>query len=160
MALHRDIFWIGRQWAVTGSGMQAVNQKLLGQFDIETARVWDDDWLDILRAQPWLNAEDFAKGLAVARARYPEPARKVPPRLPVEALLQAVAAQPKPIREPIAPKVAEPARPPAPPEAEPVVEPVAVAVIEPTAPTTSFLQMKIAEHSARLVRVWRIQQQK
>ena len=25
MALHRDIFWIGRQWAVTGHGMQAID---------------------------------------------------------------------------------------------------------------------------------------
>ncbi len=27
MALHRDIFWVGRQWAVTGYGIQACNQK-------------------------------------------------------------------------------------------------------------------------------------
>jgi hypothetical protein len=26
MALHRDIFWIGRQWAVTGFRMQAENR--------------------------------------------------------------------------------------------------------------------------------------
>ena len=35
MALHRDIYWVGRQWAVTGYGMQACNQKQKGQFDIE-----------------------------------------------------------------------------------------------------------------------------
>jgi len=23
MALHRDIYWVGRQWAVTGYGIQA-----------------------------------------------------------------------------------------------------------------------------------------
>ena len=38
MALHRDIFWIGRQWAVTGFGMQAINQKHGGQFDIAIER--------------------------------------------------------------------------------------------------------------------------
>jgi hypothetical protein len=27
MALHRDIYWVGRQWAVTGAGIQAVDQK-------------------------------------------------------------------------------------------------------------------------------------
>ena len=30
MALHRDIHWIGRQWAVTGHGMQLIDQKLKG----------------------------------------------------------------------------------------------------------------------------------
>ena len=43
MALHRDIFWIGRQWAVTGHGMQLIDQRLMGAFDIEVARLWDDD---------------------------------------------------------------------------------------------------------------------
>ena len=43
MALHRDIFWVGRQWAVTGFGVQAVDQRLKGAFDIEIARLWDDD---------------------------------------------------------------------------------------------------------------------
>ncbi len=42
MALHRDIYWVGRQWAVTGYGMQAVDPKLKGQFDIEASRLWDD----------------------------------------------------------------------------------------------------------------------
>ena len=37
MALHRDIYWVGRQWAVTGFGVQAVDQRLKGTFDIE---VW------------------------------------------------------------------------------------------------------------------------
>ena len=37
MALHRDIYWVGRQWAVTGYGMQAVDPKLKGQFDIEAS---------------------------------------------------------------------------------------------------------------------------
>jgi len=40
MALHRDIYWVGRQWAVTGYGMQAVDQKLQGKFDIEASRLW------------------------------------------------------------------------------------------------------------------------
>ena len=71
--------------------MQAINQKLGGQFDVEIERLWDDDWLDFLRGQPWFNAEDFAKGLAIARARYPEPPQGSPPPLPVEALLHANA---------------------------------------------------------------------
>jgi hypothetical protein len=77
MALHRDIFWVGKQWAVTGYGMQAVDQKQKSKFDIEASRVWEDDLLDILSDQRWFNAEDFNAGLVVARAKYPEtPARK------------------------------------------------------------------------------------
>src|SRR4051812_5779754 len=89
MALHRDIYWIGRQWAVTGFGMQAVNQKVGGAFDIAIARLWDDDPSIIVREQSWFNAEDFAKGPAAARARYPDPLRKPPPPLPVETRLAA-----------------------------------------------------------------------
>ena len=39
MALHQDIFWVGKQWAVTGYGMQAVDQKQKSKFDIEVSRV-------------------------------------------------------------------------------------------------------------------------
>ena len=78
MALHRDIYWVGRQWAVTGYGMQAVDPRLKGQFDIEAIRLWEDDLPESLNAGAWLNAEDFAKALSVARARYPQPAREVP----------------------------------------------------------------------------------
>jgi hypothetical protein len=73
MVLHRDIFWVGRQWAVTGYGIQACNQKQKGQFDIEGARLWEDSVLESIRAEPWLNVEDFEKALEVARKHYPEP---------------------------------------------------------------------------------------
>jgi hypothetical protein len=76
MALHRDIYWVGRQWAVTGYGMQAVDQKLKGEFDIEADRLWDDDLLERMHAHKWFNAEDFGKGLAIARARYPRPSTR------------------------------------------------------------------------------------
>ncbi len=73
MVLHRDIYWVGRQWAVTGLGMQAIDQKLQGKFDIDVSRLWDDDLPESLRAEKWLNPEDFGKGLVLARARYPQP---------------------------------------------------------------------------------------
>jgi hypothetical protein len=73
MALHRDIFWIGRQWAVTGHGMQLIDQRLQGAFDIEAARLWDDDLIESLRTKAWLKVEDFDKGLAVARTRQWQP---------------------------------------------------------------------------------------
>lgn len=78
MALHRDIYWVGRQWAVTGFGMQAIDQRLKGQFDIEAVRLWEDGLSESLNAGAWLNAEDFAKALSVARARYPRPPRENP----------------------------------------------------------------------------------
>lgn len=76
MALHRDLYWVCRQWAVTGYGLQAVDQKQKGKFDIEASRLWKDDGLESVRAERWLNPDDFEKALAVARKRFPEPPRK------------------------------------------------------------------------------------
>jgi hypothetical protein len=76
MALHREIYWVGKQWAVTGYGVQACNQKQRGKFDIEGSRLWEDGLLESLRAEKWLNAEDLDKALDVARKYYPEPPRK------------------------------------------------------------------------------------
>jgi hypothetical protein len=84
MALHRDIFWVGRQWAVSGLGLQAVDQKQKSKFDIEISRLWDDDLLDGLSAERWFNPEDFIEGLSIARARYPEPAREAKPLSPLK----------------------------------------------------------------------------
>ena len=78
MALHRDIYWVGRQWAVTGYGLQAVDQKLKSKFDIEISRLWEDGLLESMQSEKWLNIDDFAKGLSMARARYPEPPQTVP----------------------------------------------------------------------------------
>jgi hypothetical protein len=76
MPLHRDIYWVGRQWAVTGYGMQAIDQRLNGMLDIEVARLWEDGLSESMQGLKWLNIEDFNKGLFIARARYPEPPRK------------------------------------------------------------------------------------
>jgi hypothetical protein len=81
MALHRDIYWVGRQWAVTGYGIQACNQKQKGKFDIEASRLWEDGVLESMRALKWLNIEDFDKAISVARKHYPEtPRRAAPPQ--------------------------------------------------------------------------------
>lgn len=79
MALHRDIYWVGRQWAVTGHGIQACDQKQKGQFDIEASKIWEDGVQERVRALSWLNSEDFDKAISVARKYYPEPPRKAPP---------------------------------------------------------------------------------
>lgn len=88
MALHRDIFWVGRQWAVTGAGIQAVDQRLRGVLDIDVAHLWDDVLVQSRRAKPGVNLDDFDKALMVARARYP----KQPVAAPIIAELEALGA--------------------------------------------------------------------
>jgi hypothetical protein len=99
MALHRDIFWVGRQWAVTGYGIQACNQKQKGQFDIEGSRLWEDGVQESLRAEAWLNIEDFEKALEVARKYYPEPPRKAAPAEPEIPDLQETELKATPNQE-------------------------------------------------------------
>jgi hypothetical protein len=79
MALHRDVYWVGRQWTVTGYGVQACNQKQRSNFDIEASRLWEDAQIEKLRAEAWLNTEDFDKALAIARQRFAKPPRKPAP---------------------------------------------------------------------------------
>ncbi|WP_027579077.1 hypothetical protein [Bradyrhizobium sp. Ai1a-2] len=73
MALHRDIYWIGRQWAVTGFGMQLIDQRHGGKFDIEIAQLWGEGLAVDLSAQKWFDPVDFGKGLWVARQRHTRP---------------------------------------------------------------------------------------
>lgn len=94
MGLHRDIYWVGRQWAVTGFGVQAVDQRLKGAFDVEAGRLWDDDLPRRMRALAWLNPEDFDKALELARARFPEPPRRHLPLVESVLELMQPAAEP------------------------------------------------------------------
>jgi hypothetical protein len=99
MALHRDIFWIGRQWAVTGYGIQAVDQRLRGVLDVEVARLWDDDFIAGRRAKPGLNIEDFDNALSIARTRYPQAGgviAAIPTPEPPRAVLEPAATPPVP----------------------------------------------------------------
>ena len=151
MALHRDILWIGRQWAVTGHGMQLIDQRLEGAFDIEVIRLWDDDLIESMRAKAWVKAEDFDKGLTVARTRHPRQAQGlVTVQLPaVEPIAPPTPKAPKPERSaPVEPAYV--AKAPAAPESPP--PPVAV---EPPKQQSPDLQMKIEGH-ARFVRPWRV----
>src|SRR5207245_46468 len=158
MTLHRDIFWIGRQWAVTGHGMQLIDQRLMGAFDIEVARLWDDDLIARLRAKEWLNAADFDKGLAVARTRHPQP----------QAGSTSVIAPPVPAIEPIAPppppeapkfemskpERSAPVHPSQPVEPQVLESPPPVA-IEPPKQESPDLHMKI-DGGAKFARPWRV----
>ncbi len=94
MGLHRDIHWLGHQWSVTGFGMQAIDQRLKGAFDIEAALLWDDEVSRRMRALTWINAEDFDKALAVARKRFSEPPAKSRPG--AESVLDGPAPAPTP----------------------------------------------------------------
>jgi hypothetical protein len=131
MTLHRDIYWVGRQWAVTGYGVQAVDQKQKGKFDIEASRLWEDDLLESIRAERWLNLDDFERALAVARKRFPEPARKATSPLENAAPL-----------EEIAPGLKETS-----PGESPSQPPTAVAEV---------FDMRIESWPAKFVRQWRI----
>jgi hypothetical protein len=135
MALHRDIFWIGRQWAVTGHGMQLIDQRLQGAFDIEAARLGDNDLIESLRAKAWLKAEDFDKGLAVARARQwpPQATSEIVPPIP-----------------PI-----EPFSPPLPPAQPQALESQPPLPTEPSKQQSPELSMTI-DGRARFARPWRV----
>lgn len=100
MALHRDVFWVGRQWAVTGTGIQAVDQRLRGVLDIDIARLWDDTYVQSRRAKPGVNVEDFDKAVTVARERFPE----TPVSAPFIAQLKALGAiETPPVISPVVP---------------------------------------------------------
>ena len=72
MVLHRDIFWLGRQWAVTGYGIQLVSSKHGMRFDVPAADIGHDDLDAPMRDEPWFDAADFSEALTVARRRAEE----------------------------------------------------------------------------------------
>jgi hypothetical protein len=148
MALDRDIYWVGRQWAVTGLGIQLVDQRLKGAFDIEVSRVWEEGIAERMRAYAWLNVEDFDKALAMARARFAEPPRKQLPL--VESVLELIKPMPAQAAKPAAPAPQTTA-----PEASTVPA-------EPAAPlfrAAPALALRIDRASAKFLPQWRIRAQ-
>ena len=168
MPLHRDIHWIGRQWAVTGHGMQLIDQKLKGFFDIEASRLWDEALIESMHAKEWLNAADFDKGLAIARARYQEAPRAmtppvaavpVPPMAAVSPLPPVAAPQVARLDEPKpeTPKLEKP-DPVEPPRATAGPQRPAIATnvsIDPPKPVPPDFAMRF-DGRARFVRPWRV----
>lgn len=128
MALHRDVYWVGRQWAVTGYGIQACDQKQKGKFDIEAARLWDDGLVEDMRTLGWLNVEDFSQALSIARARYPEPGKVAPPGEDVSHL-NVPSSQGAGLKE---------------------------SPVEPPKPAAQPFDMRIERWPAKFVRQWRI----
>jgi hypothetical protein len=158
MALHRDIFWIGRQWAVTGQGMQLIDQRLEGAFDIEVARLWDEDVIESLRAKAWLKADDFDNGLAVARTRHPQSSGAVPPAwVPMMDSIAPPPSAAKPEAPPFETPKPEPVallRPAHPAEPE-ALESALPAATEPPKQPSPDLHMKI-DGGAKFARPWRV----
>lgn len=91
MPLHRDIHWLGRQWAVTGHGLQLINQKQMGYYDIEAAHLWEARVIEV-QSKAWIDRPDFDKALEIARARF---VHMAPADLPPPA---AIASPPPPVR--------------------------------------------------------------
>jgi hypothetical protein len=160
MPLHRDIHWIGRQWAVTGHGMQLIDQKLKGFFDIEASRLWEEALIETMRGKEWLNVADFDKALEVARKRYKDQPRDVPP-LPEEVISPAAHVAPAPpFAQPIVPieplpEVATPvhsAKPAEPPPQEPDM-------IELAKPASGKFDMRFLGY-AKFIRPWRVRMRK
>lgn len=67
VVLHRDIYWLGKQWAVTGYGIQAVDKKLNMKFDIEVGRLEEEGLADAMRSESWFDIDDFNEALEIAR---------------------------------------------------------------------------------------------
>jgi hypothetical protein len=72
VVLHRDIFWLGKQWAVTGYGIQAVDKKLDMKFDVEAERLWEEGLAESMGSESWFDADDFKMALGIARRRARE----------------------------------------------------------------------------------------
>jgi hypothetical protein len=141
MALHRDIYWVGRQWAVTAAGIQAIDQKRRSAFDIEIARLWDDGLAARMRGHGWVNGDDFDQALALARSRFPEPPRKPVPL--VESVLELLRPAPEP-----PPPVALP-----PQSAPPPGKPAPAKLPEPSPPIPN---LRTAGVLARFLPQWRV----
>ena len=77
--LHPDIFWLGRQWTVTGFGIQSINPKLNKTFDVEASRIWEEGLAEAMLSEDWFDIEDFRDALNEARKRSQETPRQIPP---------------------------------------------------------------------------------
>ena len=144
-------------------------EKLQGFFDIAIAGLWDEGLIETMHAKEWLNAADFDKGLAVARARFPQstiPLTPLPEAVPAPAIepitpLPPVARPEAPKRD-VPPKRDKPnpaaAIHAAPSRPEPVL-PAAVLTtpdpVEPSQEQPADFYMRCDGH-AKFVRPWRV----
>jgi hypothetical protein len=68
--LTEPIFWIGKQWAVTGYGVECRD----GTYFIEAKRLWQDEpdwgWKKHMAEKDWVDLADFSAALDWARQHY------------------------------------------------------------------------------------------
>lgn len=61
------VYWRGRQWAATKYGVECRD----GCYAIERTRLWEEDnehsWIMHMAGKDWVDLEDFAEALRVAR---------------------------------------------------------------------------------------------
>lgn len=79
--LTEPVHWKGRQWAVTGYGIEALD----GMYHVPPADIWPRSdgtlpWLDALCRRYGTDREDLTAALEVARARWPDPSTAAPQR--------------------------------------------------------------------------------
>jgi hypothetical protein len=65
------IIWQGQQWAVTDYGLQCRD----GGYSITRFRLWENEsalhgWIRHMARKPWVDVQDFAEGLRIARGRH------------------------------------------------------------------------------------------
>jgi hypothetical protein len=75
--LSKPILWQGRQWAVTGYGVEARD----GCYAVPRRNLWDNDfrhgWIMHMAEKNWVDLADFTEALRVARRHY-APRRPTP----------------------------------------------------------------------------------
>jgi hypothetical protein len=68
--LTKPIYWQGRQWAVTGYGVEARD----GCYAVPRLNLWDDEfrhcWLRHMAQKNWVDLADFAEALRIARRHH------------------------------------------------------------------------------------------
>jgi hypothetical protein len=71
--LHKSIYWQGRQWAVTGYGIECRD----GKYQIAGSRVWESNqghgWVEHMEEKEWVDLSDFVEALRLARGRWAKP---------------------------------------------------------------------------------------
>jgi hypothetical protein len=70
--LRKPVYWVGRQWAVTGRGVESYEY----DYPIERDRLWEDEdhghgWITHMAEKEWVDLPDFCEALRVARMRWP-----------------------------------------------------------------------------------------
>jgi len=159
MPLHRDIYWVGKQWAVTGHGLQACDQRLKGKLDIEVDRLWEEGLAESMQADGWLNIEDFAKALSLARARYPARPRDAAPlaeRVPglIETILEPPGTKAPGLTETGSEQTRS--EEPSPKEAIPKADSPKETPVEEPKPAAQIFDLRITGWPAKFVPPWRV----